>query len=752
MSRISFKSIRTSLLYLVILIFIPFFAIIYYSAHQQKQEALRFATVNAMRVARNLSEQQKFIENNTRQFLSVLAQLPEIKSNDTTGINDLLALLLRQNPSYASLLLINNHGDMVASGVPFTKLNVSDRKYFIDAMQTKTFSVGEYTRSRITSKPVIHYAFPILRADNSIKSILAVAIDLKYYDKIFATSNLGQDAAFTFVDHNGIVMYHSPNISVLTGETDQPEVLNQIQTQKSEGSFIAQGTDGITRLYGYKQLNFTDNKPYMYIYVGIPEKLVYTQYNANLTLNIIIWVVAILLIILMAYIFSHRNIIRPIDRLVKTARMVAEGNLGTRTGISDQSTELGKLAGTIDGMTEKLLLREVERKRAEKEIKKLKERFELAVNSANIGIWDWHLRNNNLVWDKNMFELYGTTPEKFNDTFEAWKEFIHKDDIVYLEAEISNAIEYHRPFRSEFRIHHPMFGLKYIRIFANIINDKEGEPVRLIGVNWDMTERKILERKLNEAREKAETSDRLKSSFLANISHEIRTPLHGIIGFAQIIKDNNISQKELAQYLDIIVDSGNKLMNIISNIIDISMLDAGQLKMMRRKSNLYEVVRNIYDSFEVIRVRENKSFALILEAEISKDIYMSIDNFRFNQIFSNLLDNAFKFTEKGEIHIGCRIFNNELLCYVKDTGIGVSSENLLKIFDRFKQVNEGADREYSGNGLGLAICKGMVELMGGRIWAISKVNGSEFYFNIPIKEAGDTDTALTESEMNQMTN
>jgi len=741
----NFKSIRTTLLFLVLLIFIPLFAIVFHSARQYKLSAQQFAKENALRVARNLVDQQKLIEGNTRQFLEVLSQLPEIKGGDTSVINHLFSSLLKQNPSFASLLLVNYNGDMIAAGLPYMKLNVKDRKYFQEVLQTKSFTIGEYTRGRLSRKPVIHYAYPVLNKENKIQSVLIVSFDLKYYDEIFNKSNLGEDASFTFVDHKGTILYQSSNLKNEVGLMDRQDILDKIAGPKTESTFLAIGNDGINRLYGYESLYLQGSLPYMFIYVGIPEKIAYYEYRKILSMNTIIWILGVIMIMISAYFFSLRFIINPIDQLVKVTGLISEGKLETRTGISNHKTELGKLAKAIDEMTDNIFRREMEQKKTQKDLRRLKERFELAINSAHIGIWDWHIKNNTLLWDKNMFDLFGIKHEGFDFRYESWMQLIHPDDQLCLESEIQNAIEFHRPFRSEFRINHPSAGVKCIRIFANVIEDKEGKPVRMIGVNWDITERKILERKLNEAKDKAETSDRLKSSFLANISHEIRTPLHGIIGFAQILKENEISEAERMQFLDIIVDSGNKLMNIISNIIDISMLDAGQLKLQNNGHNLQDIIKDIFNHYEKVRIAENKEFGFILESEIEDQIPINIDEYRFRQVFNNLVDNAFKFTEKGEVSIGCRIFNGELLCFVKDTGIGISRENLLKIFDRFKQIDDGSNRIYSGNGLGLAICKGTLDLMEGRIWAVSKETGSEFYFSLPLNII-ETTQSITSSE------
>ena len=732
MITLRIKSIRTYLLFLVLLIFIPLITIIFYYINEQKQWAEGFASWYASHTAKTFAEQQKFIETNTHQLLAVVSQLPEIKNPDTARVHKVMATLLKKNPAYASMLLVNNKGDMIVSGLPSSPVNVSDRKYFIDVMRTKSFAVGEYTHSRLTRKAVIHYAYPILNSDSSINSILVAGYDLNYYNNIFKSTNHADDVV-VFVDHRGTILGHSSNIEGEIGVTVHRDIFDNIFS-KEGGIFNFADPDGERRLYGFKQLSLNEKDPYMVVYVGIPEKIAYAGYRKTLVMNIAIWISVVIFIILSTYFVSRRFILRPIDKLMNTTKNIAEGNLDNRIGKTHFPTELANLAAAIDEMAEKLYQRQVDSKKVGKDLKKLKERFELAINSANIGIWDWHIRNNFLIWDKNMFELYGIEPESFGYQIDSWKAYIHPEDLLLFEAQVENAIEFHQPFRSEFRIVNSTFGTKYIRIFASVIDDKENKPVRLIGVNWDITERKKLEFNLHEAKENAETKNRLKSAFLANTSHEIRTPLHGIIGFAQILKDNEITCQEKTQYLDIIVGSGNKLLNIIANIIDISMLDSGQLKTIEQECNLHNLLLEVFEYYEKIRIKENSAVNLLLETDIHENFTLNVDGYRFNQIFFNLIDNAFKFTEKGEVRIGCHICNDELVCYVKDTGIGISSEgdNLLKIFDHFKRLEEGI----KGNtgGLGLAISKGLVELMGGRIWVVSKNTGAEFYFSIPLSK------------------
>lgn len=741
MKTLNKRSIRTNLVLLVLLILVPLFAIIFYSLYEQKRQSIEYASQNAIRVARNLAQQQKFVEENTRQLLSVLSQIPDIRfPKDSSRINSLLKHIMNQNPSYAVLLLVNSRGELIASGLGDAKLNVKDRKYFKDVMRTKSFSVGEYTKSRLTQRPVLHYAYPILSADRRVELVLIASFDLSYYNNVFNTANLGNDAIFTFIDHRGTIMYHSPNAKMTNGVKERAEILDYtINSDKKEDTFVAVSNDSTERLYSYYHLNLPDQQTYMTIYVGIPMKQALAQFQESLTKYTFIWIIAAILVVICAYFFAREVIIKPIDKLVVTTGMIADGNLDARSGISGSSSEFGKLAQAIDEMTEKLQLREYERYRAEKDLKKLKERFELAINSAKIGIWDWHIRNNKLIWDKNMFELYELEPASFSNQISGWESLIYPDDLPKFRQDLQLSIQQKIPFRSEFRVktQAKTKAFKYIRIFADVILDKDLNPVRLIGVNWDISERKTFEKRMHQAREKAEVSDKLKSTFLANISHEIRTPIHGIIGFAQILKNPEIPEAERKQYLDIIIHNGNSLMDTVSNIIDISMLDAGQLKLMEKQCDLNHIVNDVYNSFLSIKIQTNKNFNFILDKNFDEEMTILGDEFRLKQIFSNLLDNAFKFTNIGEVRMGYSCNNDEYVCYVKDTGIGIKKENAPKVFDRFKQVEEGYNRNYSGNGLGLSICKGLVELMGGKIWLEQNEFGTDFYFSLPQRQIAE---------------
>lgn len=249
------------------------------------------------------------------------------------------------------------------------------------------------------------------------------------------------------------------------------------------------------------------------------------------------------------------------------------------------------------------------------------------------------------------------------------------------------------------------------------------------------------EKNLLLAKEKAEESDRLKSAFLANMSHEIRTPMNAILGFAELLTlpEASITSEERTNYIKLIHNSGNNLLHLIDDIIDISKIEAGQLKILIKETHINKILNDILHSYkEIKKIKDREHIEIILnDTAQQQDIVLKTDPIRFQQIISNLIDNALKFTEEGFIEFGYQIQSkNFILFYVKDTGIGIEPGKKEAIFDRFRKLEDDKTRVFRGAGLGLAICRSLVDLLGGKIWVESVLgSGSSFYFTLPFIKA-----------------
>ena len=236
---------------------------------------------------------------------------------------------------------------------------------------------------------------------------------------------------------------------------------------------------------------------------------------------------------------------------------------------------------------------------------------------------------------------------------------------------------------------------------------------------------------LIKARLHAEESDRLKSAFLANMSHEIRTPMNGIMGFAGLLREPDITDEQRNSYIKIIEESGNRMLNIINDLISISIIESGQLKLHVAPFNVNELMDYIYAFFN--QEVEKKGIHLSVSKQLNADeAILNSDREKVYAILTNLVKNASKYTHSGKISFGYECREDHFLFFIHDTGIGISKEKQKVIFERFVQADDSISRDYEGVGLGLAIVKAFVDRLGGKIWLESEPGvGSSFYFTLP---------------------
>ena len=268
--------------------------------------------------------------------------------------------------------------------------------------------------------------------------------------------------------------------------------------------------------------------------------------------------------------------------------------------------------------------------------------------------------------------------------------------------------------------------LRYNKIKKQRLKEQKGHLEELNNIN----------KRLESEKQKAETANRLKSRFLANISHEVRTPLNAIVGFSKLIAEgNNIEKSDRERYYKLIRINSDVLINLINDIIDLSKIQTNQLKINYSNFNLNKLVSDIYEyGVEKIKESKKKDLTLTLEKGIKKEnFFIHSDEDRLRQVFINLLNNAIKFSYFGSITFGYQINGEFILFYIKDPGIGIDKEEITHIFESFKKAYNDNASEYEGTGLGLSVSKGIIDNMQGKIWIDSQKNkGTTVYFTLPL--------------------
>jgi PAS domain S-box-containing protein len=401
-------------------------------------------------------------------------------------------------------------------------------------------------------------------------------------------------------------------------------------------------------------------------------------------------------------------------------------------------------------------------KRRTSQLSATSERLALATQSAQIGIWDWNLLNNSLAWDDRMYNLFGVDREEYPDPQEVWRDRIHPEDSERTRKQIRDAREADGGgFNAEFRVVWPDETLRYIEAHADVYRDAKGKPIRMIGMNWDVSARKGAEQELMDhldglegivetrtqelkiALQKAESATQAKSDFLANMSHEIRTPMNAIIGLNHLMLKGKIRPKE-RNYAEKMGNAARNLLRLVNDILDFSKIEAGKLDIESTQFDLSEVFEGLADVFD--HRAKGKGLELLFETDEDVPTCLIGDPLRLNQILLNLCGNAIKFSESGAVTVRTTVVEKDDLgatirFAVIDQGPGLSTEQKDGLFSAFTQADASTTRKYGGTGLGLTICKRLTELMGGDIGVKSELGkGSTFWFTIGF-EMGDPSAA-----------
>ncbi|MDC8760905.1 response regulator, partial [Janthinobacterium fluminis] len=380
------------------------------------------------------------------------------------------------------------------------------------------------------------------------------------------------------------------------------------------------------------------------------------------------------------------------------------------------------------------------------------ERLQMATIAASIGIWDWNVRSNELNGDEQMLRLYRADADAAPDMLEVWSGALLQADRVPTMRALGAALRGEDEFDVEFRIVWPDGSVRHIKADAVIFRDADGQPVRMIGTNYDITEHKEAEqellrhrhhleelvdertRALSVAVEQAQAANRAKSVFLANMSHELRTPLNSVIGFSRLMADSTHMLDDEKRNLAIIHRSGNHLLTLINDILELSKIEAGRLSAQTEVAGLDGLLQEVMDMVSVRAVQAG--IALRLDAA-GLPAAARLDATKLRQVLLNLMSNAVKFGLRGAVTLqarGAALGGEqwELQFAVSDEGVGIAAADQQRIFEPFIQ----ADGAKEGTGLGLTISREFVRLMGGELSLESAPGqGAVFRFAIPVQAA-----------------
>ncbi|CAN7497452.1 ATP-binding protein [Pseudoduganella sp. LjRoot289] len=477
-----------------------------------------------------------------------------------------------------------------------------------------------------------------------------------------------------------------------------------------------------------------------------PEYVLNTLRERRIALGFAIVALDVTLV-LGVYLLLWYLMLKPLKAVGHYAASVKAGGAGAGP---DQSLFLGELKTLKESILEMVALLD-QRYSA---MRASEERLTIATDAAQIGIWDWDVDSNEVVWDREMHRQYGVPPGAFNSTLAAWEARVLPEDLARVNLLIEEVQRGERPYVTEFRIRWPDGQLRHIKAAGKAFRDASGTFRRLVGVNYDITDIKLAEEELRRHRNHleelvaertealsvavadAQAANRAKSVFLATMSHELRTPLHSVIGFSRLLADSQTMTEEEKRNLGVINRSGQHLLTLINDLLELSKIEAGRITLQSTVVAVESLLREVMDMLGA-RARQAGLHMTLDCHGLPPAVHM--DGARLRQVLLNLVSNAVKFSQQGSVMLIARARPLEggrqaLSFSVRDTGMGIAKADQQRIFEPFVQTDSSGTQE--GTGLGLTISREFVRMMGGQLEVESEPGrGAEFRFAIEVTGA-----------------
>jgi len=486
------KSVRSQLLILILAVFLPALGIIVYSGYERQRHDVETTKANALTMAQVLGNDHENDMEATRRFLMTLARLPVLQNRDAAACNKLFRELLRDNQHYSTIAAADREGRMFASALPFGSINLWQKKYFQEAVRTKTFSAGEYSIGQISGRAVLPFAYPVTDSGGRVEGVVLVGLDLEKYGRSFVKiSQFPKGSTLNLLDRNYTRLYRYPDNEKFAGKTDLPEMIRQISKGPREGIFTTVGVDGVRRIFAYRQFFLEGgSSPYLYLRVGIPEEQALAPARKSFLRNLALVTVSLIAAVLTAWLLGHILIVRRLDRLVDAAMKVGQGDFSTRTRLDRVGGELGQLARSFDEMAQSLEKKELDRRQAEEKIKQSEEKLKEAHRIARLGDWELDLIHNTLRWSDGVYELFEINPAEFGASYEAFLYAVHPDDREKVNHAYTESVKTRTPYEITHRLRMTDGRIKWVNEICRTEYDPQGHPIKSFGIVQDITDLK----------------------------------------------------------------------------------------------------------------------------------------------------------------------------------------------------------------------------------------------------------------------
>ncbi len=770
-------SIGTKLGVFLSLLGVFFIGLTGYYAYNQSRVLLIHAAEEQLLTANQVLAQRfsHSIESVSKKVL-FLASLDILKASAENGQNkfddsayarrfltDVFSNIMSHHAQFSQIRYISasNYGkelvrvDRVDIGIKVVEQNLQEKGHFPYVYKTLKLSSGqlylseinynrEYGTHRAEGKPTIRIASPVVSDSGETIGIIVINVDLNNLFFLLSyelpesiqavlTNQAGDylihpdpDKVFSFEKGRRILI--QDDVKAITPLYDGSKtrlILNSSIEKQTETRFVS----------SFLKIPFGRKNNNRFLVLGLITPTASVLQGARILGRDIIDLIIIFSILsIIASVLLSRLLSKPIHNMAISVRNFSAGENLADLPVG-RKDEIGFLARNFSTLTEQInqQIDALEKNRAMllKHDKQLSE----AQHIARLASWEWHSMSNKLSASKELEEFAGKKIHDLQSLFE----LIPQEVLVRVKQEFAQAFKYKYRLHITYQILGADDDIRHLRMLGEIVYDGDGCPVGMMGSIQDVTQEQKFITQLQNLRLEAEKANQSKSEFLANMSHELRTPLHAILSYAQFgqSRKDSVSKEKLVSYFQMIQTSGERLLKLLSGILDISKLEAGKLEINFVRKNFFEVVDDCLKEQESrlmeqeLRIQFNHSDAFC---------FAEFDPLRIAQVISNLIANAVRVSSRGhtiQMKAQCQhIINHEevVLFSIKDQGIGIPDDEIEAIFDKFVQSSKTKNAS-GGTGLGLAICRQIIALHGGKIWAENHPDGGAvFFFSIPLEK------------------
>ncbi|MBI4476327.1 MAG: PAS domain S-box protein [Acidobacteria bacterium] len=719
--------LRVRLLVLLLLAFLPASALLVYNNFDRRRAETQHVGDQAMRLARLAARDQERLLAEANRMLSGLASQPDVRSGDPQRCGRRLAASVEHHPSYGNFLVANPAGAVICSGKAAPSINVSDRKYFQDAIRTRRFSIGNYQVGRITGRASLSFGLPILDESGAPEGVVAASLDLERFNQFGAQARLPANGTVLIVDSGQVVLARVPDADRWVGKRVPAGSALARHLNAADGSKDLEGLDGIRRLYGVSDVRVGDSR--LAVAIGMPLDAIAEADRAFYGSLGLLGIMALFTLVL-AWTAIEAFVVRPIDSLRAATRRLASGDLAGRAKFETGIEHLDSLGHDFDEMAQALQERETREKTVRDARDEAEEKYRQLVEQSLVGVY--LVSASGIVYVNPRFaEIFGYTVDELQQM--SLIELVHDSDRAMVARNVQRrargevtSVEYSfRGIRKD--------GSTVIVQVHGTMTTYRGQPA-LMGVMIDRTEQKRLEQQLQQA-QKMEAVGRLAGG----VAHDFNNLLTVITGYSEFLSQQLPESSLEREHVEEIRKAAESASNLTRQLLAFSRNQVMQPQVLNLNtvvSGFEKMIRRLIGEDIRIKLRLDPDMALV-----------KVDPGQMEQVILNLAINARDAMPNGgtlTIETANTILDEQyvrrhrgaqpgphVVLAVSDTGVGMSAETQSRVFDPFFTTKE-RDR---GTGLGLATVYGIVKQSGGSIWLYSEEGrGTTFKIFLPVAD------------------